>query len=143
MGLDLTGLRPDLEPFLLVDTCELWRDTQGALDDVTDPATGSVTGPTPDSTLIGTGPCKLKFLRRRAAGDAPEGGEPLAVSDYELKRRIADPTPHAGDRVKITACPHDPALVGKWLRVTEVGHGTFALFRLVTCELRERVSDRP
>jgi hypothetical protein len=141
-GLDLTGLRPDLEPFLLVDECEIWEDPLGALDDVTDPATGSVTGPDPDSTLLATSPCKLKFVRRRA-NDTPEGGEPLVVSDYELKIPVATLLPDAGCRVKITACGHDPSLVGKWLRVSEVTHGTFALFRLLLCEMRERASDRP
>ena len=142
MGLDLTGLRPDLEELLLVDECELWRDPLGALDDITDPVTGSVTGPDPDSTLIDTGPCKLKLVKRLPVA-APEGGPPTDVTSYELKRPIASPEPQAGDRVKVTACGHDPALVGKWLRVTESTHGTFAIFRLSMCEMRERVSDRP
>lgn len=142
MGLDLTHLRPSLEPFLLVDTCELWRDAGGALDDVTDPVTGSIIGPTPDSTLIGSGPCKLRLVKRLPVA-RPEGGEPVDVANYELKRPVSAPLPQAGDRVKITACPHDPSLVGQWLRVTEVTFGTFALFRLSMCELRERVSDRP
>lgn len=141
-GLDLTGLRPDLEPFLLVDECELWRDADGALDDVTDPVTGSVTGPVPDSTLLGTGRCKLRLVRRRPVA-TPEGGEPVVVSEYELKRPIADPVPASGDRVRITACVHDAALVGKWLRIAEATHGSFALFRLSLCEMRERASDRP
>lgn len=141
-GLDLTGLRPDLEPFLLVDECEIWRDAQGALDDQVDPNTGSIIGPVPDSALIATTRAKFKLTKRLPVA-APEGGVPTDVANYELKIPVSTELPHAGDRVKVTACPHDAALVGKWLRVTEVGHGTFALFRLCMCEMRERVNDRP
>lgn len=141
-GLDLTGLRPDLEPFLLVDECEIWRDASGALDDEVDPVTGSVIGPVPDSTLVVTTAAKFKLTKRLPVA-APEGGVPTDVANYELKIPVASALPHAGDRVMVTVCGHDPDLVGKWLRVTEVGHGTFALFRLVSCEMRERVSDRP
>lgn len=142
MGLDLTPLRPSLEPLLLIDRCEIWRDTSGALDDVVDPATGSITGPTPDSVLVATTPCKLKLRQRRPA-TTPEGGEPTVVSDYELKIPVSTPTPQDGDRIKVTVSGHDPALVGKWMRVAEVGHGSLKIFRLVNVEMRSRASDRP
>lgn len=141
MGLDLTGLRPSLEELLLVDRCELWRDPQGALDDEVDPATGSIIGPTPDSLLVATTDCKFKFQQRRPVA-VPEGGEPTVVSDYEWKTPVSL-VPQAGDRLKVTVSPHDPALVGKWLRVAEPTHGTFSVFRLSLVELRSRASDRP
>lgn len=141
-GLDLTGLRPELEPFLLVDECEIWTDPLGVLDDVTDPVTGSVTGPDPDGTLLATSPAKFKAVKRRG-NDAPEGGRPVVITDYEVKIPVATALPDAGGKVKVTVCSHDPTLVGEWMRIIEVTHGTFALFRLVQCEKRARVADRP
>jgi hypothetical protein len=141
MALDLTPLRPSLEALILVDECEIWRDTSGALDDVVDPATGSIIGPTPDSVLVATTACKLKLVKRLPV-TTPEGGEPVVVSNYELKVPVPI-EPMDGDRVKMTVSPHHPSLVDRWLRVSETAYGSLTIFRLVNLEMRERVSDRP
>lgn len=139
MPLDLTGLRPRLDELLLIDTCEIYRDVEGATDDFTNPVTGVVT--TGGRVLVGSFACKLKPTYRNLSEFA--GGQPRVIGFYDLSIPGGSPAIVVGDQVKITACSHDEGLVGKWLRVEECLHSTFNLFEKARCELRERYTDRP
>lgn len=140
---ELASRRSRLNDKLLLDRCEIHDDPEGTFDDVTNPLTGAVTGPTPDTVLVCTTPCKLKLTLRYQTAD--EGGVPTVVSRYELKLPIPLPAGEVkdGQRIKMTVSEHDPSLVGKWLRVAEVEYGSLTVFRRVSVELRERASDRP
>lgn len=140
MPLDLRGLRPNLDDLLLVDRCEIWSDTQGNRDDVTHPVTGTVTGG--GQTLAGTVDCLLKQTFRLTP--ATESGVGQAVGYYELLiSGDSNLSVQPGHRVKITVSPHQPTLVGRWFRVSEVLHATVTLFRRFRLEIRERQGDRP
>lgn len=142
MPIDLVSRRAKLNDLILSDTCEIWRDAEGAGDDQVG-AGGSIIGPDPDSTLVTTSPCSLKLDLRPT--DSIEGGRPVVVKLYRLLLPIPLPAGEVkdGDMIRMTVCGHDPSLVGKQLRVAEVIYGTHVLFRRVRCELRERPSDRP
>lgn len=140
MPLDLTRLRPRLDNLLLVDSCEIWRDVEGSLDDVTDPVTGSVTGPAPDATLVYNGQAGLRHVLHGMM--LTESGAGVVVGEYEVKVP-AGTSVRPGDLLKFTATSHDALLLGKWMRIRELLHSSLTIFTKFRAELRERASDRP
>jgi len=140
VALDLRGLRPNLDELLLRDRCEIWRDTLGSTDDITNPETGTVITAT-GSALLLTSDCKLKPTYRNLSETV--GGQPRVIGFYDLSLPGGSVPVKVGDQIKMTVCAHDLGLQGKWLRIEECLHATFNLFQKARCELRERYSDRP
>lgn len=140
MALDLRPNRPFLNELILVDTCEVWRDPEGATDDVADPNTGSITSSS-DQVLLETVQCKIRAVLR----GFPEmrGGQPTIVSTHELSKPGDTNALFPGDTVKIIVSPHHPELVGKLFRVSENLHSSLGIFIKARLELRERPHDRP
>lgn len=140
MGLDLRELRPDLEDLLLVDECEIWEDSEGTTDDITDPVTGAVNSV--GRVRIAITPCKIRATYRQTP--ANESGSPNTVSYNELSVP-ADlaATVKAGCEVRINQSVHRPDMIGQWYRLTEKIDSSFSLFLKFRLEKRERQRDRP
>lgn len=138
MALDLTGLRPELNELILVDTCRVWRDVEGSTDDITD-ATGTVQ--TQDIVLVEEVNCRMKPVYR--AFPKVQGGEPVQVSTYELAKVANGTALELGDQIEMVDSPHHPELVGRWFRVSENLYSSLGLFIKARLEGRERPDDRP
>lgn len=97
---------------LMVDECTIRRRTGST----TDPDTGQIT---PTYTTLYTGRCRVQQQAVQAREETPGPAELLMVR-RELHLPVATSTGvRAGDQVSITACVHDPDLVGRDLVVRD------------------------
>lgn len=112
----------------MVDACLIERPTTKA----TNAATAVVTT---TYTTVYSGQCKLNYV-----GDVVPG--PAAREVAEAHLALLTPTLHLpmsatglqeGDRATITACVHDPELVGVVLRLQGPLHGSYQTARRLTC----------
>jgi len=117
---------------LMVDACVIRRVTGQTTDDLT----GAVA---PTYSTVYTGPCKVQATGGRTGGERVEVGEVAAVVD-RLRLDLPVATSLAithGDRVTITACTHDPDLVGMVATIHDPMGKSFGTARRL---LIERVS---
>lgn len=141
MPLDLRSIQPQVAELILVDLCTLWRDPEGTSDDVLNTATLSYAVPS-DFVAVETDlACGVRWQMR--GGYVGESGQPLVVTEYDVK--FAQPFTNIliGDRVEITQCVHDPQLVGRNLKVVEVLHGSLSIFKKVRAQMRLEGVDQP
>jgi hypothetical protein len=141
MALDLRNVQKQAASIVLTDRCNIWRDPEGSSDDVMDPATLSY-DPNPDAIKVHSNrTCGVKWLLR--GGGVGQGGQPLVVSEYEVKFEQPFIDIKVGDRIEMLTCIHDPRLIGKSLFVIEVLHGSLAVFKKVRTVMREEGIDLP
>lgn len=114
----------------MVDSCTIGRPVSGQ---VYDPATDSY--PTPMTQLY-AGPCRVK-PRDNADRVVEAAGETVSLWPYVVSVPIGMETADLDDVVTITACPLDPSLVGRQLRVRQVLAGSFVTARRLACEVTE------
>lgn len=112
---------------LMTDTCTITR----AGTPTTDPDTGEVTD---NPTTVYTGRCKVQQANVQSRPQSPGEAAVLMV-----RREVHLPVAtsggiRAGDLVEITACPLDPDMVGRRLRVRDEHGKTFATARRLGVE---------
>lgn len=134
VALDLTTARAATAT-LMVDTCTITRDAQGADDDTLDQNTGVLTPPIPDTTTIYAGTCLV-----RPAANSPrvltEGGDALTASLYEAILPHTSAAPLPGDVLTVTVSGWDAALVGRTFRVKEAHVASVNIRRSLLLEAR-------
>lgn len=124
----------NLAESLMVQTCTITRDTDGADDDTLDQSTGLLT-PVADQAPVYTGVCSVSFVATlRQAGVQEEAGRQLAPSRFRIDIPLeASPLPQLGDIVTIVTSGSDQGLVGKRFKVETVSAATLAVRRQMLC----------
>lgn len=133
---DLSPLE-NLATSLMVQTCTITRDTNGADDDTLDQTTGLLT-PVDDQTVVYVGVCSVTFVKTlRQTGAEEEGGRQLAPSRFEvgipLDATLPLGLPRLGDLCEINTSGSDQGLVGKRFKVETVSAATLAVRRQMLC----------
>jgi hypothetical protein len=130
--------RRGAETFLL-DTCTIAHNPHSARDSTLNQTTGVLTPPSPATTVVYTGPCRV----------APSGGtlnveagSRLETELYDVQLPSSAAIPAIGDKVTINASTEDPTLVNAVLRVIAVERSTVVLIRRLQAELVELAGER-
>jgi hypothetical protein len=118
-------------------TCTITRDVEGTQDDWWDPVTGQIVSGTGDSSSVYEGPCMIRPASSRR-GSEVEASATMWEQLYRVRIGVGAAAVQRGDTVTITACPADPQMVGRQLRVSEAEGGTYAVTRILECTVKER-----
>jgi hypothetical protein len=110
---------------LMTDACTVTRVTA----QTTDPNTGAVTD---TRTTVYEGPCKVRQVT--SSEPAQVGEAKVVVGAYVLSLPMSAAAVHVDDDAEITASGHDPALVGRVLRVAVEHAASHVTARRLVCE---------
>lgn len=83
-----------------------------------------------------TGGARIQMLNQQAQ-PVVVASDPETVADYLIVVPAAVNGAKVGHRAKVAACPSDPDMVGKTLRVQSVAFGTHRFERDLFCELTD------
>lgn len=111
----------------MVDTCRITRVTSV----VTDPDTGVQT---PTTETVYEGVCRVQQHVPGGARPADAGEAYLLLLRLELQLPITAVGIAVGDSAEMLTCVNDPDLVGRVLRVRELGHKSEATARRIGVE---------
>lgn len=126
MKLNLSGAQRVIED-LMLDECEITRDTEGAGDDIWNAATGTYTPPPADIEYIYSGPCMIS--NRGGGSDQEQGGQYLRESPYMVTLPLDAPTLVKKDLLVVTLSHRDPDLLDKEFSIDEPLYSTYAVSR--------------
>lgn len=141
MPLDLRRVQTRVGNLLMVDVCTIWRDPEGTRDDVLTPDGLSYVLPD-DAVAVETDlPCNVKWVNRYP--HTGESGQKITVSEYMAKFQMPFDNVKDGDLIEVTESVHDERLIGKYIKVIEVVHGSLAVLRKARAQMREKAVDQP
>jgi hypothetical protein len=136
VDLDLTTARAAAET-LMVDTCRITRDAQGADDDTLDQTTGALTPPNPDTITVYSGMCLVHpSTNLPHPADIREGAVAIVATRMEAALPFSAAVARHGDVLIVTSSAWNPDLVGRSFRVKEALAVSFNIRRSVLLEER-------
>ncbi len=117
----------------MVDTCVVYRDAGGSADDTFNAATGALTPPVGDQTIVYEGPCMLRTEQVQAR-HAGEGGATVSRKLQSARVPVDAAAMVYGDILEVLTAENDPQLVGRRARVIDSDVHTFAITRRLQLE---------
>jgi hypothetical protein len=136
VALELDGVRRVVER-LLDDSLEVWRDADGAADDVLDEETGELRPGAGAADLVWAGHGAVVLPGQLAFAPPADSSVAWVVAPtvYRALLPLDSPAVKADDTVKVVQSVRDPQLACRRFRVAEVAVGSYAVVRMLRLEV--------